>query len=75
MASWKTEICEALSRGFFLVLGHHIIDLKCSYKISFPSLQVYLKAERCTDLHFPNPPLPVVTECKGVIMIYDHEAG
>merc|ERR1719318_421479 len=40
----------------------------------YPSLQVYLKAESCDDLMYPNPPLPVVTSVGMAMLMYDHEA-
>lgn len=52
--------------------GHNIRDLHCEYRVSLPSLDVYLHALECGDLYYPNPPNPVVTSCGVVALNHDH---
>lgn len=70
----KKIFSKTRSKQVDLLPGHRIEGLVCSYKVCFPSLQVYLKAESCTDVYFPNPPLPVITSCGAVVMMHDNEA-
>ena len=49
--------------------GHNIKGLECQYRVSLPSLEVYLQAVRCWDLFYPNPANPVATSC-GVVALY-----
>jgi len=67
--------CAQRSCDVELLAGHNIRGLKCNYKITVPGLEVYIKAVSCDDVFFPNPPLPVLTSCGAVLMMYDHESS
>jgi len=67
--------CDNRKCDVELLPGHNIRGLKCSYKLLYPSLQVYLHAESCDDLFYPNPPKPVLTSCGTVVLMFDHESS
>ena len=52
-----------------LFTGHQIRGLKYCYKIDSPG--IYLVAENCFDLHYPNPAQTVVTSCGIVVIVQE----
>ena len=58
-----------------LSAGSVIRGLKCSYQLMYPSLNVYLKAESCSEVLKPGKTSNVLTSCGAVVLMYDHEAN
>lgn len=71
----KTLYCRNRKRDVEIMPGHRVIGLTSSYRVCSPSLQIYLKAESCQDLYFPNPALPCVRSCSGILLLHDHDMG
>lgn len=69
---FKLELIVTLN--LYFLSGHNIRGLRCSFKLLYPSLQIYLLSESCDDLFYPNPSLPVVTQCGMVVLLFDHES-
>jgi len=67
--------CSKGNKSVILKPGDNIRGLKCSYQIMYPSLQVYLKAESCTEVVNKPSPLPVLSSCGVVVILYDHQAN
>ena len=59
---------------FHSCTGHNISELEC-HVIVTPSNDIYLKAESCNDLYFPNQAQPVIESCSVLLIMHDQKAG